>query len=422
MITGGQSGTFGPATTDCNPLTQRGVVTGVSDTQAEPENSGASVPMVMRDVGLRKAKIMAVDDEPINLKVVQQYLRLEGYTNFISGTDSRVVFEQLELEQPDVLLLDLMMPFVSGLDILESLRADRRWASLPVIILTAAADQTTKRRALSLGANEFLGKPIDPAELIPRIRNVLLVKQHFDHLETYSKGLEAEVLRRTAELARSRQEITLCLARACEYRDQEAGRHVARVGRYTRLMAKALGWRGDCLDVLEQAAQLHDIGNIALPDAIVQKPEKVAPEEFAILSKYVAKRQMPIERLSDDELKTLRNHTEIGARLLAATQSPILALAATISLSHHERWDGTGYPLGLAGEDIPIEGRMTAIADTFDMLASPRPYKPSFELEKCFSILEEGRGTAFDPRILDAFFCCRQEILYTQLQYSDSAA
>ncbi len=166
----------------------------------------------------------------------------------MTTADSRGVVALLNEEQPDVLLLDIMMPHVSGLDILESLRADSRWAHLPVVILTAANDQGVKRRALELGASDFLTKPVDPSELIPRIRNVLVVKRHHDHMQHYSHELEAEVLRRTAELARSRQEVIHCLARAAEFRDDDTGRHVLRVGRYARLIAQQLGWRGEALN------------------------------------------------------------------------------------------------------------------------------------------------------------------------------
>jgi putative two-component system response regulator len=368
---------------------------------------------------LRTSKILIVDDEPINVKLARKYLALEGYQNFILTTDSREVMTLVNQQQPDLLLLDVMMPHVSGLDILASIRSSDRWRHLPVIILTAASDQNTKRRAIELGVSDFLGKPVDATELVPRIRNVLLVKKHYDHLEKYSQELEAEVLRRTAELARSRQEVIHCLARAAEFRDDDTGRHVLRVGRFARLIGEELGWKGEQLEMLEQAAQLHDIGKIGIPDSILLKPGKLAPEEMEIMQKHSAFGKKITQSLPNHEANILRGHAELGSRLLQSTESPILSLAATIAISHHEKWDGTGYPLGLAGEDIPAAGRITAVADVFDALSSKRPYKPPFPLEKCFQLLEEGRGRHFDPAVLDAFFKRRKDIIETQIRFAD---
>jgi putative two-component system response regulator len=368
---------------------------------------------------LRTAKIMIVDDEPINVKLVRKYLVMEGYQNFVLTTDSREVMTLIQKEQPDLLLLDVMMPHVSGLDILAAVRASEQWRLLPVIILTAASDQSTRRRAIDLGVSDFLGKPVDATELVPRIRNVLIVKQHYDHLQKYSEKLEAEVLRRTAELARSRQEVIHCLARAAEFRDDDTGRHVCRVGRYARLIGEEIGWKGEQLEMLEQAAQLHDIGKIGIPDSILMKPGKLAPEEMEIMQKHAAFGKKITQSLPNHEMNILRGHAQLGSKLLQSTESPVLAMAATIAISHHEKFDGTGYPLGLAGEDIPLPGRITAVADVFDALSSKRPYKPPYPAEKCFGLLEEGRGRHFDPEILDAFLKRRKEIIEIQIRFAD---
>ncbi len=392
--------------------------------QNEMAHSSAtsSVPTLQpqeREQALRTAKILIVDDEPINVKLVRKYLVLEGYQNFVLSTDSREAMSLIEREAPDLVLLDVMMPYVSGLDILAAIRASERWGHLPVIILTAASDQNTKRRANELGVNDFLGKPVDPQELIPRIRNVLIVKQHYDHLQKYSEQLEAEVLRRTAELARSRQEVIHCLARAAEFRDDDTGQHVRRVGRYARHIGEELGWKGEQLEMLEQAAQLHDIGKIGIPDSILLKPGKLGPEEMEIMQKHSAFGKQITQSLPNHEMNLLRGHAELGSKLLESTESPILALAAVIAISHHEKFDGSGYPLGLAGEDIPIAGRITAVADVFDALSSKRPYKPAYPAERCFEMLEEGRGSHFDPNVLDAFFRRRQQIIETQIEMAD---
>jgi putative two-component system response regulator len=362
---------------------------------------------------------MIVDDEPINVKLARKYLVLEGYQNFILTTDSREVMSLIDREEPDLVLLDVMMPHVSGLDVLASIRGNARWQHLPVIVLTAANDQSTKHQANELGVSDFLGKPVDPHELVPRIRNVLIVKRHYDHLQKYSEQLEAEVLRRTAELVRSRQEVIHCLARAAEFRDDDTGRHVFRVGRYARLIAEELGWKGEQLEMLEQAAQLHDIGKIGIPDSVLLKPGKLDPDEIEIMRKHSAFGQKITQTLPNHEMNVLRGHAELGSKLLASTESPILALAATIAISHHEKWDGSGYPLGLAGEDIPLAGRITAVADVFDALSSKRPYKPPFPLDKCFELMREGRARHFDPTVLDAFFQRRKEIIDTQIRFAD---
>ena len=404
-------------TTDSGPL-----VSGFPATTSGPlpVNNISIVPALAKhDEKLRASKIMIVDDEPINLMVAQKYLSLEGYRNFVTISESRTAIEMVNQQEPDVLLLDVMMPHVTGLDILGELRADQRWAQLPILILTATADQPTKRRALELGASDFLAKPVEPTELAPRVHNVLMVKRHHDYLNEYSNQLEAEVLKRTAELARSRQEVIHCLARAAEFRDDDTGRHVYRVGRYARLIAEKLGWDELQLDIFEQAAQLHDIGKIGIPDSILLKPGKLTPEEFEIMQKHSGYGKKITQSLPNHELNVLCDHTKLGARLLESSDSPILAMAAVIAISHHEKWDGSGYPLGLAGEDIPIEGRITAVADVFDALSSKRPYKPPFPLDKCFQILEEGRGKHFDSNVLDAFFSCRPEILRTQLAHAE---
>lgn len=212
----------------------------------------------------QKSKILIVDDESINIKVARKYLMLAGYTDFAVSTDPTEVMALLEREKPDLLLLDIMMPGVSGLDILRDLRAEERYARLPVLILTAIDDREVKARALNLGATDFLPKPVDPTDLVPRVRNALVLKAHHDHLQNYARELEREVRARTAELEESRQEVIHCLARAAEYRDSETGRHIIRVGRYVGIIARELGLDESTADLLAQAALLHDVGKIGI--------------------------------------------------------------------------------------------------------------------------------------------------------------
>lgn len=361
----------------------------------------------------QSARVMIVDDEPINVTVVRKFLQRSGYQNFDEITDSAQALGHLYAHPPDVLLLDLMMPVVSGLDILEAVRADPTLARLPVLILTASCDPETKIEALNLGATDFLSKPVDPTELIPRVRNALLVKGRED-------ALEELVLKRTAELERSRREVIHCLARAAEFRDNETGRHVIRVGKYAGILARQLGFNERDAQQLEVAATLHDIGKIGIPDAILLKPGKLDPEEFELMQKHSAYGRQIVHEMNPAEYVSFAGHAELGSNLLGECTSPVLQLASRISLTHHERWDGTGYPLCLAGTDIPLEGRITAVADVFDALSSRRPYKAAFPLAKCVEILEEGRGGHFDPEVLDAFHAQREAIVRVQIDYADN--
>lgn len=369
---------------------------------------------------IKSARIMIVDDLPVNITVVRRLLQKAGYQNFITTTEAAQALELMRQQRPDVVLLDVMMPVVSGLEILRAVRSDAQLRHLPVLILTAACDAETRHRAFELGATDFLSKPVDPHELAPRLRNTLLVKAHHDHLETYSEQLEAEVRKRTAELEASRQELILCLARAAEYRDGDTGHHIVRVGRYAGLIAAELGFDRGYVELIEQAAQLHDVGKIGVPDAILLKPERLDPDEFAIIQKHCSFGKQILQPLSDMEWERLKRHTLLGSQIMDVDSSPVIRLAARIAQTHHERWDGTGYPLGLAGEDIPIEGRITAVADVYDALSSKRPYKQPFPRETCFAILEEGRGKHFDPRVLDAFFARSDEIVRVQIEYADN--
>ena len=288
-----------------------------------------------------------------------------------------------------------------------------------MLVLTAASDAQIKRKALELGATDFLPKPVDPHELLPRVRNALLTKAYHDRLAHENARLEEEVRRRTAELAASREEVVHCLARAAEYRDDDTGHHVMRVGLYVGVIARGLGFTEAQIELLEMAAQLHDLGKIAVSDSILRSTGKLDPEQFELMKKHCGIAKKIMQPLAEEQWRILRSHTRMGAGLLHVRSSPLLMLAAKVAQTHHEWWNGAGYPLGLAGEDIPIEGRMTAVADVYDALSSRRPYKEPFPREKCFAILEEGRGTHFDPKVLDAFFARKEEIINIQLQYMD---
>ena len=359
-------------------------------------------------------RIMIVDDEPVNIKVVRKYLQIAGYTEFITTSESPGAMAMIRREKPDVILLDVMMPEVSGLKILQEVRSDPDLAHLPVLILTASTDAETKHAALELGATDFLGKPVDASDLVPRVRNSLVVKAHHDHLARYSHHLETEVYTRTAELEASRLQVVHCLARAAEYRDDDTGRHVIRVGKYAAIIARELGLPPEQVNMLEMAAQLHDVGKIGIPDSILLKPGRLDPEEFKLMQRHCEYGRLII--LPDAPAGDTPRHQRPGA-----AGPSLLELAAEIAFTHHERWDGTGYPSHFAGEQIPLEGRITAVADVFDALASKRPYKGAFPLESCVSIVKDGRGRQFDSAVVDALIRRMGEITSVREQMADAA-
>lgn len=382
------------------------------------EIAGASTPPLAAP---ETARILVIDDEPINIKVIQKYLHQYGFHNVRGIIDPTVALSDILSEQPDVILLDIMMPRISGIEVLQQIRNNPVTAHLPVIILTASCDRETKLAVLDRGATDFLAKPVDIYELMPRVRNALTQKRYHDRLRDYASDLERAVRQRTAELEASRKEVIYCLARAAELRDDDTGHHVLRVGQYAAVIGRALGLDEPFVEMLEQAAQLHDIGKIGIPDEILLKPGQLDPEQYERMQRHAVLGKRIIEPMPESAAIRLKRHVHIGQDVLECGASPVLQMAAQIALTHHEHWDGTGYPLGLAGEDIPLVGRITAVADVFDALASKRPYKPPLPVDQCFAMIELERGQQFDSRIVDAFLSCRGQITAIQLQYADLA-
>ena len=407
--------------TDSSPQMVLGAVNPTSDTTALPSAPTAATSTEPTGFGVdaTAAKILVIDDEPINIVFVRNILVASGYRNVLALSDAPSAMATIERERPDVVLLDIVMPQVSGLEILSQMRTNPQIALTPVIILTAAGDEATRSRALELGATDLLGKPIRPTELLPRVRNALVVKAHHDYLRGYAQQLERQVRQRTAELNGSRLELIHCLARIAEYRDNETGRHVIRVGRYAGIIARKLGLEESAAELIEHAAPLHDIGKIGIPDAILLKPGQLTPDEFELMQRHAAIGRRTFQPMSSSDWKTFRSHTLLGEMIMDLESSPLIAMAGEIALTHHEKWDGSGYPLGLSGEDIPLSGRIIAVADVFDALSSRRPYKPAFPLERCFAILEEGRGKHFDPHVLQAFLDCRDQVVQVRIEYAD---
>jgi putative two-component system response regulator len=367
-------------------------------------------------------KVMVVDDESQHVNAMRTCLTSEGFHDFVATTKSPVAIESIRQHRPDVVILDVVGFKESEIQILEGLRAESELAQIPIIVVTNHSDSDTRLKALRLGAVDFLTKPIEPIELGVRLQNVISRKRLQDSLARSADQLEHQVRVRTEEIVRSRQEAIHCLARAGEYRDDDTGHHVTRVGRFSALIATELGFPRDAVDLIEQAAQLHDVGKIGIPDSILHKPGKLEPHEFEIIQEHCSIGRRIINPLSHEESIRLKSHTSVGLQIMGSACSPVLKLAAVIASSHHEKWDGSGYPRGLAGNAIPIEGRIVAVADVFDALSSERPYKEAFPIEKCLKILNDGRGSHFDPRVSDAFFRCRDEAVRIREEYVDGSS
>ena len=369
---------------------------------------------------LKRMKVFIIDDEEATVLTTKRYLEQAGYDNCIYTTDSAKAIDMAIKQKPDLILLDIRMPNINGLEVLKLVKQNPLLRQLSVVILTAETEPEIINIALELGANDILQKPIQPLELIPRVQSALMVKTHLDQVANQKAELEKQVQSRTKELFQSRQQIILSLARAAEHRDDDTGNHVLRVGVYSAMIAKQLGWKTDVVQMLQQAAQLHDVGKIGIPDSILFKPGKLDPEEFDLMKEHCMIGKSIISPYEGQERDALRAHTRLGQGILRIRSSPLMMMASCIAQTHHENWDGLGYPLGLKGEDIPIEGRIVAVADVFDALSSKRPYKDAYPREKCFEIMLQMRGKKLDPQMLDAFFACGKSIVEVQMQLADN--
>jgi len=324
---------------------------------------------------LKDARLLIVDDEDINIRVLQRILQRGGAQNMTCINDSRLVIETFVQLQPDIVLLDLNMPHINGFEIMQQLKPLIPEESfVPILVLTADITPDTKQRALSEGATDFVTKPFDAVEVTLRIKNLL--RTHF-----LNRHLEDRVRERTREIKETQLEILQRLSQAAEYRDDDTGKHTQRVGRMAAALALALNLSEECINLIGRAAPLHDVGKIGISDGILLKPGKLTNEEF-------------------DKMK---EHTAIGAAMLQESRSELLQTAERIALTHHEKWNGAGYPQGLKEEDIPIEGRILAVADVFDALTHERPYKAAWPLEDAIEEIRRSSGTHFDPEVVEAF-------------------
>jgi response regulator RpfG family c-di-GMP phosphodiesterase len=345
------------------------------------------------------ARIMIVDDQPANVKLLERMLGKEGLDNLATTTEPLTAPKLFVEFEPDLLVLDLQMPGADGfavMKLLEPHMADRNGLSVPILVVTADITPEAKRRALEAGAKDFVTKPFDQTEVVLRIRNLLEARFLHQDLIAHNASLEERVGERTRELLASirrlqsaqrslrasHEETVQRLSIASELRDDDTGQHIYRMSQLCEGLARGIDMEEDNCRLVRIASQMHDVGKIGIPDAILLKPGKLTSEERSIMER----------------------HTEIGFRILTDSTSELLQLAATIALTHHERPDGTGYPNGLMGQAIPIEGRIAAIADVYDALTSDRVYRKAFPVGRALEIMREGRGSQFDPDLLDYFF------------------
>lgn len=324
-----------------------------------------------------KAKVLVVDDTPASLKLLTEIMRDQGY-DVRSAINGELAIRAATNNPPDLILLDIRMPVMDGFEVCKRLKEIPSTKDVPIIFVSAASETDDKLAGFVLGAVDYVTKPYQQDELLARVRT---------HLELHElrHKLEDQVTKRTQQLVASHRETIVTMTRAASYKDEATGAHVSRVSNYTLAIAQALGLDEKFCDVIYYASPMHDVGKMAIPDAILQKPTKFEPDEWAIM----------------------KTHCEIGAKMLSGTSSPYLIMGAEIAAAHHENWDGSGYPFGLKGEEIPLPARIMHLCDIYDALRANRPYKDGLSHERSVEIIISGDGRTnpehFDPAILDAF-------------------
>ncbi len=341
--------------------------------------------------------VVIVDDTPENISLLERLVRRAGDHKVRGFTDPAEALKWCEVAEPDLVFVDYIMPTIDGVEFLRSFRAAAGHDDVPVVMITASEEAEVRRAALDAGATEFLTRPVQPTELVARTRNMLRMREATRKLADQADWLQREVRNATAEVQRRTQEMLFSLGRAAEFRDPETGAHIQRMAHYSRLIAERLGLSAEMRETVLQAAPMHDIGKLGIPDEILLKPGKLTPEEFEVM----------------------KRHPLHGYEMLRHSEVPVIQAGATIALSHHEKWDGSGYPNGHAGTAIPLLGRIVAVADVFDALTSVRPYKPAWELDRAATLLREQSGKHFDPACVQAFFSAWPQVLEIRETHRD---
>ncbi len=336
-----------------------------------------------------KATILIVDDAPENIDILRGLLKDE-YKIKVAINGAKALKIAQSTPNLDLILLDVMMPDMDGYEVCRQLKSQISTVSIPVIFVTAKGETDDETLGFDLGAVDYITKPISPPIVKKRVQIHLA-------LHNEKRLLEALVLERTQELEASRKEIIACLGKAAEYKDNDTGMHVKRMSHYAKVLGLAMGMSEEEACALQETAPMHDIGKIGLPDKILKKPAK----------------------LNAEEIQHMRQHPQIGVDILGGQTCPLLNMARSIAISHHEKWDGSGYPKGLKGEEIPLHGRIAAIADVFDALTTQRPYKEAWPLEKALNLLKEESGKHFDPKLVELFMDNLPKILEIKEQFQE---
>jgi putative two-component system response regulator len=344
------------------------------------------------------ATVVVVDDDPFVLELVRHIVAGLADVRVLTFASATAALEWCQTNEPDVIITDYEMPGLNGLELISTVRQERRAAEIPIMMITASG-HAVRLEALDRGANDVLSKPIEAAEVRARTKNMLAIRRGQRLLAQRSSWLEEEVRRATAAIAARERETILRLSKAAEYRDWETGSHIVRVSLYARVVARRLSLPASEQETLFQAAPMHDVGKIGIPDSILLKPGLLDPGEF-------------------DQIK---QHTVIGHGILGGSGAGLLQAAAEIALSHHERYDGSGYPNALVGDAIPLSGRIVAVADTFDALTSTRPYKSPWPSDVALQFLEQNRGTRFDPACVEAFVGAQEDTETIRSAFPDGA-
>jgi putative two-component system response regulator len=349
----------------------------------------------------KQPTVLIVDDEPVVRQILQRRLSTDGYHCEEAGS-AREALDRLTKKPAELVVLDIKMPGKLGVDLLPEIKL--KYPDTAVIMATAINDTSTAIQCMKDGAYDYLVKPFNLDEVALSTERALEKRRLELENRAYRQHLEEMVDQRTAELREAVQRIKLAsldtihrLSQAAEYKDEGTGAHIRRIGQYCVSIAHKTGLNDAEIENIMYAAPMHDVGKIGIPDRILLKPGKLEPDEWEIM----------------------KQHAIIGADLLAGSDIEFIRLAEVIALTHHEKWDGSGYPRGLKGTKIPLVGRIVAIADVFDALTSARPYKEPFSIKKSFDIIQEGRGTHFDPNVVDAFFAVKDEILSIKEKYKD---
>ena len=347
--------------------------------------------------------ILLCDDELMNRKVASKILTKEGF-NIVEAHNGKEAIDILNTQRIDLILMDLMMPVMDGYEATSIIKQDDRFSTIPLIIISALSDKEAINKGLKLGANEYLTKPYDIIEFSLRVKNAIKLGAYQNMLKDHKNTLELEVEKKTNELQvallevqRSEQDIISILAKTAEYRDNETSQHTVRVGEMAALIAKKFAWSDDDVELMRLAAPMHDIGKVGISDNILLKPGKLDNKEFEVM----------------------KQHSNIGHSILSQKETPLLKLAAEIAHTHHEKYNGMGYPNELKGDAIPLSGAIVAVVDVFDALLSERPYKKSFTLEKTIEIIKKDSGSHFNPKVVELFMDSLGEILEIRARLND---